>query len=372
MRQMWGEPIMNRRRMITGAVAALLLAGAGTMGWRSATGTMEQYRAYGARLRAPLSPDPQIPELIRYASLAASSHNTQPWRFRVSQGRIDITPDFTCQTPVVDPDDHHLFVSLGCAAENLRIAATTRGWPGTFFAGPEGLRYDFTSANARPDPLLAAIPERQSSRSDYDGRSLLNAELTRLTQAATLPGVRCVMLTERRLIGQLRDLVVRANDAQMTNPAFRAELKSWIRFNPRSAMRHGDGLFAASTGNPILPDLFGGPAFDTFVSPSAENDKSARQIDSSAGVVIFLAETEGPEGWMAVGRACQRFALAATSLGVKQAFINQPLEVARFRPELAALIGEPGLRPDIILRFVYGPAMPFSARRPVEAVVDYA
>ena len=73
---------------------------------------------------------------------------------------------------------------------------------------------------------------------------------------------------------------------------------------------------------------------------------------------------------MLAGRACQRFALQATALGIKTAFVNQPVEVARLRPELAALAGLPGRRPDIVMRFGRGPAMPFSARRPVEEVLS--
>ena len=70
-----------------------------------------------------------------------------------------------------------------------------------------------------------------------------------------------------------------------------------------------------------------------------------------------------------IGRACQRFALQATALGLKHAFVNQPVEVTNLRPELAALVCMPGRRPDIVMRFGYGPTLPFSARRPVEAVL---
>ena len=58
-------------------------------------------------------------ELIRHATLAASSHNTQPWSFRVRPDAITILPDFSRRCPAVDPDDSHLFKSLGCAAEKL-------------------------------------------------------------------------------------------------------------------------------------------------------------------------------------------------------------------------------------------------------------
>src|SRR6202035_5037726 len=66
-------------------------------------------------------------ELVRYATLAPSSHNTQCWKFRVQERSITIEADVSRRCPVVDPDDHHLFVSLGCATENLAQAALANG-----------------------------------------------------------------------------------------------------------------------------------------------------------------------------------------------------------------------------------------------------
>ena len=73
--------------------------------------------------------------------------------------------------------------------------------------------------------------------------------------------------------------------------------------------------------------------------------------------------------WIAVGRACQRFALQATALGLKHAFINQPVEVPRLRADLAARIGTPGRRPDVVMRLGYGPTLPWSLRHSVDAVI---
>ena len=66
---------------------------------------------------------------------------------------------------------------------------------------------------------------------------------------------------------------------------------------------------------------------------------------------------------------CQRFSLTATHLGLRTSFVNQPVEVARLRPELAALVGTPGRRPDLV-RFGYGPELPFAPRRPIRAVLS--
>lgn len=40
------------------------------------------------------------PDLVRQATLAASSHNTQPWKFRLLADGIDILPDFSRRRPV--------------------------------------------------------------------------------------------------------------------------------------------------------------------------------------------------------------------------------------------------------------------------------
>eukprot|EP01042_Synura_sphagnicola_P015453 gene15453-19562_t len=80
------------------------------------------YDRLASSLRKPLSVPPDRLDLVRYASLAANGHNTQPWRFALASSSITLLPDFSRRTPAVDPDDHHLFVSLGCACENLSLA----------------------------------------------------------------------------------------------------------------------------------------------------------------------------------------------------------------------------------------------------------
>jgi hypothetical protein len=191
-----------------------------------------------------------------------------------------------------------------------------------------------------------------------------------LANAAAVTGVDLVLLTDRARTDALRDLVVTGNTTQMADVAFVRELKSWLRFNPAQALRTGDGLYSVASGNPALPDWLGPLAFDWLSSARSLNETYARQIRSSAGIAVFTAERADPAHWVAVGQACQRFALQATALGLKHAFINQPVEVPSLRPELASLIGLPGRRPDIVMRFGYGPTLPYAPRRPVAAVIE--
>jgi nitroreductase len=345
-------------------------------------GSMEEYNASVESTRAALSESPEMRDFIRYATLAPNGHNTQPWRFRIGDGRIEILPDFARRTPVVDPDDHHLFVSLGCAAENLSLAARARGRSGEIefapanegsvnvsLAGTPAASAGSGAGAATDSALFDAIPRRQSTRAEYDGRPVSAADLKTLAAAADLPGVDLVLIADRPQIDRVRDLVVAGNSAQLADAAFLRELKSWLRFSPREAMRAGDGMFSASTGNPSLPAWLGPSLFDLTFKAPAENDKYARQLRSSPGVAVFVSQRADHDHWVRAGRAAQRFALQATALGLEYSFVNQPVEVASLRPDLAALAGTPGRRPDLVIRFGYGPTLPFSARRPVEATL---
>ena len=363
---------MNRRQFLAaGAGLAVAGIGAAYFGLRQ-MGSMEEYEASVAATRAALEQAPETGDLLRYATLAANSHNTQPWRFKISDGGIEILPDMARKIGIVDPDNHHLFASLGCAAENLAIASGARGRPGALRFNPahEGaITFAFEGGLPAEPMLFDAIPKRQSTRGDYDGKPVSAVHLQTLSAAAAMPGVDLVVVTDRPQIERVRDLVVAGNSAQLADPAFMRELKAWLRFNPRQAMRTGDGLFSATTGNPVLPAWLGSVMFDLVFKAGAENEKYARQLASTPGVAVFVAHKDDREHWALAGRACQRFALQATSLGLKHAFINQPVEVASLRPELATLVGLPGRRPDIVMRFGYGPSLPYSARRLVEAVL---
>ena len=312
-------------------------------------------------------------ELVRYATLAPSSHNTQCWKFRVDDGgrSIAIVADATRRCPAVDPDDHHLFVSLGCAAENLVQAASACGLHGEAHvdAARDTVTIALTPTAAHRTPLFDAIPQRQSTRGLYDAKPLDNGTLRQLEAAGRSERVGLLLLTERAALADVLDFVVQGNTSQVNDAAFVAELKSWIRFNEAEALRHGDGLFARSAGNPTLPSWLAPWVFGLVFTAKAENDKIARQLRSSAGVAVFAARAADKAHWVDVGRAFERFALQASALGVRTAHLNQPVEVAALRASFAKRLGLGDVRPDLVIRFGRGPALPPSLRRPLEAVL---
>ena len=312
-----------------------------------------------------------VRELVRLATLAPSSHNTQCWKFALENKAIKILPDLSRRCPAVDPDDHHVFVSLGCAAENLVQAALAHGLKAEtrFDATQDAISVPLSPTQAQASPLFQAIAARQCTRGAYDGQALSNEALRLLERAGTASGVRVLLLTERPAMEQVLDFVVQSNSAQMADPAFVKELKTWIRFNGTQAVRTRDGLFSVASGNPAIPTWLGDLAFGWFFTTKGENAKYARQIRSSAGIAVFVGQVADKAHWVEVGRCYERFALQATALGIRNAFLNQPVEVSASRPPFAAALGLSGQRPDLVVRFGRGPTLPQSLRRPVQAVL---
>ncbi|MFM9426095.1 hypothetical protein RCH10_002535 [Variovorax sp. GrIS 2.14] len=316
---------------------------------------------------------PLFEELVRCATLAPSSHNSQCWKFAIQPQSISILPDLSRRCPAVDPDDHHLFVSLGCAAENLVQAASAHGLQADvlFDAGMEGdaLRVRLEPTRAIQSDLYAAMFDRQCTRADYDGRALTVDELELLERAGTRNGVQMLILSDKAATEKMLAYIVDANTRQIDDPAFVAELKQWLRFGDTEAVRSGDGLFSGASGNPTVPRWLGEMLFARFFTPARENDKYASQVRSSAGIAVFVSEKNDKRHWIEAGRCYERFALQATALGIRNAMLNQPVEVASVRPGLARAFGWGDRRPDLVVRFGRGPAMPRSLRRPLEAVL---
>jgi hypothetical protein len=236
-------------------------------------------------------------------------------------------------------------------------------------AGLGAISVNLHATRATVTPLFQAISTRQCTRGDFDGQPVSNDELRLLEQAGTGQGVRVMLLTERAAIEQVLEFVVAANTAQMADAAFVAELKTWIRFSAAEAERTGDGLYSATTGSPVLPRWLGSALMGLFYTPKSENERCARQIRNASGLAVFVSEVNDKAHWIEAGRCYERFALQATALGLRNAFLNQPVEVGAIRPQFASALGLGSLRPDLVVRFGRGPVMPLSMRRPVKAVL---
>ena len=310
-------------------------------------------------------------ELVRNAILAPSSHNTQCWKFQIEQHAISILPDFSRRTPVVDPDDHHLFVSLGCALENLAQASLAHGLKSLaqFDVVKNTLAVTLAQTQALASPLYQAIPQRQCTRGLYHGLPLSASELKALELAGSGNGVSVLLFTARPAMENILQMVIDGNTRQLNDAAFVKELKQWIRFSGSEAVEKGDGLYSATSGSPSIPRWLGSPMFDLLFSAESENDKYAGQTRSSAGIAVFVSDADDKTHWIEAGRCYERFALQATALGIRNAMLNQTVEVPLMRRELADFLGLTGGRPDLVVRFGRGAPMPQSLRRRLEDVL---
>lgn len=311
-------------------------------------------------------------EWVRMATLAASSHNTQPWKFKLQGNSITIFPDFKRRCPAVDPDDSHLFKSLGCAAENLIHTAAADGFhaDARFDQKQDTVIIEFeSSVTTKNDNLAAAIVNRRCSRIPYDGKPIAAPVQAHLITAATSADISPLILQSPQQMEDMLEYVRQGNLAQFDDPTFVKELGDWVRFNPADAIASGDGLAGEVSGQPSIPGWLGRRIFSLISSGKKQADIDAKAIRSSAGIIAFVGERDDKANWVAAGRAYQRFELQATALDVRSAFINQPIEVRSLRPQLHAWLGVPKQHVHLIARYGNGALTPHSLRRPVEAVI---
>lgn len=222
---------MVTRQQFIRAGAALVAA---PLGFQACTpaDSPDSYAAAASRVWRPQSNTPTDNlslrrELVRYATLAPSGHNTQCWKFHIEPSAISILPDFTRRTPVVDPDDHHLFVSLGCTLENLAQASLAHGLKSQaqFDAEKDILTVSLAQTPALSSPLFKAITDRQCTRGPYDGKPLTTLELKTLELAGNGDGVSVVLFTSKPDIETIQDFVTQGNTTQLNDAAFLKELK---------------------------------------------------------------------------------------------------------------------------------------------------
>jgi len=363
--------MVTRRKVVIGAGAAAVAAGGA---FHMLTRVGPAYRDAVLETWTAKNPSQtgEFNYLVHYATLAANSHNTQPWLFSQAGNTVSIRPDMTRATPAADPDYHHLYASLGCAAENLSLAAMAAGSKMSVSFNPEGkgaVEIKPGVGGTDSDGLFDAIVERQCTRSEYDGRPVSAGEIGQLETAAKVDGCRLIIISERDRIEQLLALAITANTVQVNDAKFAEELKQWIRFNGAQAADTRDGLYSACSGNPSLPPILGRIMFDLMFSAGSENDKLAKQFRSSSGFAVFVTEQDDKAHWVQSGRCYQRFALRATTLGIRHAFVNQLVDVPDVRAEFSQMLGIGGQRPDLVVRYGYAPAMPSSLRRPIEEVI---
>jgi hypothetical protein len=308
--------------------------------------------------------------IIRYATLAANGHNAQAWKFALLSNGVEIHPDYSRRLSAVDPADRELWISLGCALENLLIASRAMGYAPavTYPDALDSIQINLTADSPHGSPLFEAIPFRQNTRTEYDSKPIAGSHLDQLRKLPLEPGIDLHTKVDRAGLAILSDFVHEATISQYADKPFLNELIHWLRFNKKEALASSDGLYSLCTGNPAVPRWLG-QMFVNGAKPQDMADADVKKLHSSAGAFLITSASAGKADWVRTGQVYQRLALMMTSLNIKSAFLNQPLEVESVRSKLRTSLGLGSASPQLLVRFGYASAMPRSLRRPVEQVL---
>ncbi len=320
------------------------------------------------------SPADKLRFMLRYAVLAPSNHNTQPWLFQVHGNSVELYADRARALRVTDPDDRQLLISCGCALFQLRVAVwhfghldCTRLLPSP--SDPDLLARlslgDEDSPTPKQEALFAAIPKRRTNRQLFRDDPLPEELKHELVKSAERESAWLHFVDDRGQRNAMADLIAEGDRQQWANKRFRLELAAWLHPNdgaardgiPNSAQNAGDLL---SVAGPIV--------IRTFDLGEGQAAKDRDIAVYSPGLVVLGTDADGPSAWLSAGQALARVLLSARAGEVWASYLDQPLEVPALRPKVTEVIGHGG-HAQIILRLGFGPNVSPTPRRTVGEVL---
>ena len=297
--------------------------------------------------------------LLGYAILAPSSHNTQPWLFRVDEDGIDVYVDGSRKLHVIDHSGRQLYMSVGAAVFNLRLAMLRFGHAPvveTFPLAGDPTCVARVSPGALVEPrlrdfdLFDAIATRHTNRQPFLPVPVSYRIADELIEAADDEGAWLLRLHPDART-KAAELIAAADRAQFRDKRFRRELSQWLVANdsPR-----GDGIpgYSKSYGAPIsrATNLL----VRTFDLGDRVADDERDLVNGSPMLAVLGTDGDGPADWLAAGHAMQHALLAAGIHGLSASFLNQALELNDFRDRFSD-ITDRGY-PQLVLRFGYAAA----------------
>lgn len=307
----------------------------------------------------------KLQQFLQYAILAPSSHNTQPWLFKiVGEDTIEVYADDSRWLKVADSDKRELFISVGCTLENLLIAAEHYGYGATvnYLPSPENedfvasVRFGQSPERSNAPELFEAIAKRFTNHNEFESTPVLPEDQRRLENCCRGEGIGLYLTSDIEIKRKVEDLIIRADARQFADPEFREELGYWI----------GQGAFGASW---LIAKIsqFAVTHIDLGNS-TAKTDSSV--LMSSPVLGIICSEKNDRRTQVQVGQAFERIYLKATSLGLSIQPMSQIVQVPEIKKELAALIPGKDAFPQQPFRLGFGkPETKRTPRRELEEML---
>lgn len=339
--------------------------------------TKENYRAweidYDEFFRQTSDRD-RLQFLVRFAVLAPSSHNSQPWRFEVLSDVIRVFPEFTRELRHSDPDHRQLFVSLGCAIENLRIAADYYGYRLSVRYFPQGINdgsaaeiffEEVPHARERMHPIFC-IARRHTNRNKYEDR-MPDSQFLEEVRNLAMPDLRVDLMSKGAQKDAVADVVLQAAEAAMSDPAFRHELSQYVKSN-FTRSRIGMPGFGMGIPGPVSIVT---PLVLRYVNISklARRQEEALLKQHTPLFVIINTKDDTPEAQMRAGEVFEKLAIAGEQKSIRTAPMAAAIQMGDYYKKLQNILGTP-FRPQVFCRMGYTQIVtPHSPRMAAEDVI---
>lgn len=313
--------------------------------------------------------------LVSAAILAANAHNTQPWTFRVDESRIDLFADTSRRIGTVDPYLREMYIGLGCALENLILAAGANGYETQLTLMPDdsdpthAARIDLSPGKADPTDLYEAIPNRHTNRAAYDtGRPVSSETLGALRGlVGDDPDVEVFWFATDAGRGRVGELTIEGTKAFIADEEQSRDSDAWFRHDWSMVQQKRDGL-TLDAQSLALPLAVGGKMLPES-SEETNNEfwltatKDRHVATAAAFGTIAVRDGRDNAQRMRVGRLWQRMHLWATTKSLAMQPLNQIHERAeretvlgiepRFGDALKELVGDPGWKGIFTFRTGY-------------------
>lgn len=382
--------LINRRNFLKGSAIIGSMAAAGGF-WRAtengvfSTGKGPAYTAWETSSNG-------LEGLVNAAILAANAHNAQPWLFKLGNSSIELKADTGRNLGPVDPYLREMYISLGCALENLIVAAKEKGYSPkiTFFPDQQDIKYiakiDLTTMKPLHTEFYDAIPKRHMNRGPYDTNRPVTQECIESLMSLNndMSEVKLFMFESQQDKLKIGQAMIEATQALINDKEQIDVDPKWMRQSWQDIEKYKDGITTDAQGLPTLTRVIA----KMLPSMSQEQNnkfwlgtlKDKHVGTAAAFGFITVRDLTNDLQVVKAGQLWQRLHLWSTSKGLGMQIMNQLSErrdrelslnlTPRFGDKLREILDTSEWHSIIQFRMGYPTleALP-SPRRPVKDVV---
>ena len=319
-------------------------------------------------------------KIIYYATLAGSSHNTQPWKVEVLGDReIRVLADTTRALNVIDPKRRELYISLGAFIENLDLAAGALGYATEMQVLPRSELAAYVAVvvlkRVRPSGFdLHSLVTRRTLRVPFHTADIRKEEVASILGDDWQTSFFAASTEEGRFIAKQ---TLSAYRQQSMNREAQAEFASWVRFSDRDVRLRQDGI---TTAGMQINGIKGFVVRNFFKPADAEKkqfvqagiETTEKQVSNCGGWLVLTSPDSSAASWIDIGRRYERMNIICTSLCIGFQPMNQIVEEQNFLGNVQHEIGKGG-KIQFVARigYVIEIPSPVSPRRPVDSVAVF-